>query len=512
MPIQILVRALKSRVVREAIVGAVGERVLQVGGEDEMYQPGEDQPSFLERIVGIGRRVVGFLINVVRTITWSFTRAFSWLLARYNELISFNFNASDAEINGLIRQNNIALASQWGSVAGSATGWISAGVLGAGIGFIMPVIGGALLSSVIAGNVSREGLEEIGANLAQAVNQSGVTLLQNSLLAQLKNTRAFLKSRPGVAEFFLGEERATRLLEYWGAPGGEAWSIAGAFEETIELIENDTARAFADAFFDEFGDSFIEGGYIIAGTLDEMWAANKRQKKENLGEFREVIVRPDREVDERIYMAGYTNTLMPAIATTLANHQMLFNRDVGEIVGQPAFDWYRANIQRRKLTVEFIDKDGPPMRHTNGDRVRRATYSIPDVRAGVDWARIKRAARTYTWGKFRAVAKLDNGRQMAVYGATPEGARDKLEDLLELSTAEVISMNISEEVERNITLRKTPTQMWPYRATLLVRRGSADRTGRTDLQGNTFDEEILKFYLWPDTEPPDMPIIPAGGD
>jgi len=515
MPIQLLVRTLKSREVRAAITNVVGERILQVGGETETYNPGEDRPSFLERLFGLGRRVVGFIISVVSGLGWSFTRAFTWLVSAVTQLTVFNFNASDADINQMIRSNNVSLASLWGGVFGGSTGWLSAVVLGIGAGFIVPVIGGQMLASVIAGRVGQEALEEVAQSFADAMRQSAVTVGQNMLLGAFKHTRSFLKRNPPSWLIgAIGEERFEKLQEYWGAPGGQPWTIAGAFEQEVEeLPGGPIAQAFAEEFADEFFDSLIEGGYIIAGTLDEMWQSNQRASAKTLGEFREVVIKPDRENnDEQIHLVGHTNLLMPTITNTLTQHQLLYNRDVGEIVGQPAPDWYRSQIQRRKLTIKFIDKSGPPLRHDNGDRVREATYSIPDIRAGVDWSRIKRAARTYIWGKFRATANLDNGRQMAVYGATPGGARDKLEELMELSTAEIISMNISEEVVRHARLRKEPTQMWPYKATLLVRRGSVDLRGRTDLEGNTFDEELLKFSLWPDEEPPDMPVIPAGGE
>jgi len=513
MPIQLATSSLKSRAVRGLIANAIGERTLQVGGELDLYTPGEDRPSFLERAVGIGRRVLGFLVSALRGVGWSVTRAATWLISSVTEFTNFNFNATDTELRQAVASNNVALAGMWGGALGSAAGWLTAFILGVGTGFFVPVIGGQMLAGLIAGRVGQEAIEEAAQNFGAAIEQTVDIGKRNGLLLAFINRRNFMKTVPSPLLIgLLGQQRYEQLQEYWGAPGGEPWTIAGRWEEFIEnLPGGQMVQAFVEEFSDEFFDSLIEGGYIIAGTLDEMWQLNKRNTSETLGEFREVIIQPDRQNnDEKIHLVGHSNMLMPAITTTLSSHQLLYNRDVGEIVGQPAPDWYRSQIQRRKLTIKFIDKSGPPLRHDNGDRVREATYSIPDIRAGVDWSRIKRAARTYIWGKFRATANLDNGRQMAVYGATPGGARDKLEELMELSTAEIISMNISEEVVRHARLRKEPTQMWPYKATLLVRRGSADLTGRTDLEGNTFDEELLKFSLWPDEEPPDMPVIPAG--
>ncbi|NET39354.1 MAG: hypothetical protein F6K19_46540 [Cyanothece sp. SIO1E1] len=49
--------------------------------------------------------------------------------------------------------------------------------------------------------------------------------------------------------------------------------------------------------------------------------------------------------------------------------------------------------------------------------------------------------------------------------------------------------------------------MFPAYATLLVRRGNADLEGRTDLEGNTYDEELIRIDLWPDEEPIDLPEL-----
>ncbi|HHP7245230.1 MAG TPA: hypothetical protein ACFE0H_11150 [Elainellaceae cyanobacterium] len=160
-----------------------------------------------------------------------------------------------------------------------------------------------------------------------------------------------------------------------------------------------------------------------------------------------MLIIPDRSArQEKFYVEGRQNAVIPTVTQTLANHQLLYNRDVGEIVGQPAPDWYRAQIQRRKLVIVFRDKEQPPWRREDGARCREATYSIPDYKIGLSWQEIKRAAKFYVWGKFRATANLENGRQMAVYGATASGAKDKLEELHQLCTSSIVSLNVSEEV------------------------------------------------------------------
>jgi hypothetical protein len=159
---------------------------------------------------------------------------------------------------------------------------------------------------------------------------------------------------------------------------------------------------------------------------------------------------------------------------------------------------------QRQVIIEFRSKDRPPWRHLNGDRPRTATYTIPDMKVSVDWQKIKKAAKYYIWGKFRATANLDNGRQMAVYGSTPQIAEDKLKDLMSLSTAKIVTLSITEEKDRNAALKKSPTVMYPAHITVTIRRPTTDPNRRPDIEGNKWNEERKRFEIWQDTEPDDF--------
>jgi hypothetical protein len=123
---------------------------------------------------------------------------------------------------------------------------------------------------------------------------------------------------------------------------------------------------------------------------------------------------------------------------------------------------------------------------------------------GSEWADLKQWCRPYQWGEFRANANLDNGRQMAVYGATAQEAEQTLKRLLNLSTANLVTLSITQEKERNIKLKKHPTRMYPAFATLLFRTPSVDLTGRTDLSGDTWDERKERVPIWRDEEPDEI--------
>lgn len=190
-------------------------------------------------------------------------------------------------------------------------------------------------------------------------------------------------------------------------------------------------------------------------------------------------------------------------------HRQIESKDVGQIVGQPVEDWYKAKPHRRKLTIVFKSVERTPY-YRRDNSLQTATYTIPEPKITLSWEKIKRAAKPYLWGKFCCTANLSNGRQMAVYGASPQVAEDTLRELLELSDCDILTLSVTEEKDRNPKLKKDATQMYLATAITLVRRASTDTTGRTDLDGQTWDESHVRFDLWCDDEPDEFSAVQFG--
>jgi len=180
---------------------------------------------------------------------------------------------------------------------------------------------------------------------------------------------------------------------------------------------------------------------------------------------------------------------------------------MGIVVGQPAASMGRANFQARQLIILFRSRPQPPWRELTGKRCREASVQIPDLKIAVSWEEIKAAASSFTWGKFRATANMDNRRQMAVYGNTAQEAENKLRRLAVLSTSQILTLSVSEEGERPTKLRKEPTIMYPAYATLINRRNTIDGEGRTSIDNQTYDEKTIRFPLWVTKEPKTLPPL-----
>ncbi|NJL39026.1 MAG: hypothetical protein HC899_21475 [Leptolyngbyaceae cyanobacterium SM1_4_3] len=469
----------------------------------------QSEGGIINRIFNFASRLVGFVSTIIRGIAFSATAIFGWLVSGIESLKQFNWNASDADLRALIQAQNVTIATAWGSALGNSFGWIVGIGIGYGVSYLCPVIGSAALARTVTSGALPEALEEISASLLGAVRTTAASFGQSLLINGYMQYRALLKRVPyGVLANLYGEDGASFIKNVWGNQGEPDLSFNNVMDEAVERIQSNTVRAFVESFLEESWDGFTEAGFVVAAEIDAAIEQARAGSQGALGPSRTVLLTPDeRSPEETIALTGEESLVKNTIQSTIAQHRMIFNRDVGQIVGQPAEDWYRAKPQRRKLCIVFRDRPRPPWRRADGHRCKQATYSIPDAKTGLTWAEIKRAADAYTWGRFRCTANLENGRQMAVYAASPQEAERKLRQLMLLSTDAITTLSITEEKDRNPNLRKSPTPMYPAFFTLLIRRPAVGLTGRTDLEGTRWEEDHIRVDLWTPEEPPNTPVL-----
>jgi hypothetical protein len=486
MPITLSRANLLSRSVRQSVSGSGLTRKLNLSGKLQSNQndgsggSGGFLQNFFNTAMSWGRRFIGFLSNIFRGIGFTFGAIFGAVVRASQAISTFDWNASDKEIQAQINARNVALAGTWGATLGSGTGWLVGIGIGYGFTIVCPVIGSARLAKLVAGEATLEALEEVGSTAINAVRQTAATLGTNALLS--------------------GYRRFRRALGINPPDSAPSWTIAGKIEEKIDSIKSPTVKAFVEEFTDEFFDSFIEAGYIFAYELDSQLAAARAANAG--GVSRAVRITPDKEAPgEAIVLVGAQDTIKSTVQTTLAQHKLIYNRDVGMIVGEPAADSLKARPHQRKLSIVFKGVERPPLRLQNGDQAQSVTLTIPDPKPGLSWNQIKRAAKPYNWGPYRCTAQLTNGRQIAVYGASALEAEEKLRDLLDLSTCEISTLGITQQKDRNPRLKKNATRVYPYAASLLVRRDSVDPDKGRTIGDKTMAEKIIRFELWTQNEP-----------
>ncbi|MBD2090375.1 hypothetical protein H6F67_10965 [Microcoleus sp. FACHB-1515] len=485
--ISITRNALQSQTVRNLI----GERAIDILADlalPETEEQDENQNPITRWLGGLAKRLPGFLLNIVeRAVSWLLSNAWSVIVEAAFTIVNFDWNQTDTALRAAITANNVQIAGALGQALGTGSVWLVSIALATGATLKFPVLGGK-----VALALAEEGGEEIRGQVVSLLNTTRGALARNAVLGTmltLRRLRLF-----GLAP--ITEQR-------------EPWSIASAVEERIERIGNEALRAFAENFIEGAVDAIIEVGYVVSYAIDDFYSTSRLANETMFGEDRTVKVIPDRNNEEEfITIRGPQQLLKQNVQTALTAHRWVHNRDLGQLVGQPAEDWVQAGMQRRKLTIVFKSKEAPPWIAAPGQpRVKEVTYTIPEPELGLTWQKIKTAAKHYTWGKFRATANLNNGRQMAVYGATEAEAERKLRELLELSQGELLTLSVSEEKDRHPNLRKEAREMYPAYATLLIRRSTAEITGTNDLSGNNYAEELRRIELWPDQEPPNTPAL-----
>lgn len=485
MPLALTRTNLLSRATRAAVAGGSLSRRLNINPSlasniDDGSGAGNLLQQAAKAIKSWARRFGGFISAALRGISITVSSIFGIFVNATQQLSQFNWNASDRQLKATIQQRNIQLTSIWGGAIGAGVGWIAGIGVGYGLTVLCPVIGSASLARLAAGETTLEALEEMRSTTANALRATSGILGTNLLVGGYMKFRKALGIHP--------------------ADNAPSWTIAGKIEEKIESIRDPLIQAFVEEFVDEFFDSFIESGYVFAYELDAQLAAARAAKQPQVE--RQIELTPDKEApDEKLILVGDEADLKTQIRETIVSHRLIANRDVGQIVGQPAEDWYRAQPRRRSLTILFCSRPAPPFNISKSDRSQTATYTIPEPKVNLKWGEIKAAAKPYTWGRFRVTANLTNGRQMAVYGASAKEAEEKLKELLTLSTCEILTVSTSEERVRHTKIKKEATRMHPIYGNLLVRKASTDGKGRTDLEGKTWAENHTRFALWTKDEP-----------
>ncbi|MGL5872848.1 MAG: hypothetical protein ACRC2R_10855 [Xenococcaceae cyanobacterium] len=434
------------------------------------------------------KRFGGFIVNAVRAIfNWALSDIFDWLVETYFELKYFDWNQTDAEIKAAIDANNAAIFGELGDLAGTGLVWFIGIGASTALASKYPVVAGE-----VALKLAQEGNEEIRARFTNLLRVTARSTLHNLALS------GFLTIR--------------KLRLFGLAPvteSKEPWIIADKIDNAIQKIPSLNIRAFVSRFLEAIEDNLIDMGYVICTTIEDHYALARERKLEEGGQQRTVILQPDKEVeDEKLVIEDDQNSTMQTVRDTLNTYALVHNRDVGQIIGQPYEDWYRAKPQRRFMEIIFKSKEKPPWREGDGKRASEYSFSIPDVKAGLTWNEIKTAAKKYTWGEMRVWADLDNGRQLVINASTKAEGISKIKELATLTTAKILKFSSSSEEDPPPERKKKATMAYPCYANLTIRKPTIVGEGIATIDGQNLKSAKTRIELWHDTEPEDSEPIP----
>lgn len=434
------------------------------------------------RVINIGARGAGWIIrNLLGVASFSFSGLWSWLVNTGQRLVNFDWNASDEELKRLANSGYFAAAATWGSFVGSGLGWLAGIGLGYGVSMLCPVIGSAALARYISGQVALEAVEEVSQNLRVAVLETMRAMANQATISLYINSRKFLKRNSDRLP-----PRLRDVIDNWGSDNGPRVTISESIEEQIERLPL-PLQIFTEEALDEFFDSFIEAGYIIAQELDTAMAAAKAARPEN--PERGLILYPDRDnPNDKVVLAGTQEQLIPQVQGILSTKRTLDGKDVGEIAAVPIYEVISPQTSRYTLTIHYSEFDMPPLTR-NGRRGKSVRLKTSDSELGISFNQLKIAFKPYTWGGLRATTHLDNGRQLAVYGINETECNDITRSLLSFTSAEP-TRTIYTDVNSGqpVNMRKSPTRMYPYKATMAI-RSLNQISGRYNVETQT-------IFLW----------------
>lgn len=241
----------------------------------------------------------------------------------------FNWNASDEELDQQINASITSLSARLGGFLGKSAGYLIAG--GGSIAAIW--VFNESLGSYLLKEAAPELIDELVTDFAalarltaqQAINIAGINLF--------KQGRRFIK---WYAEFYNGyiPSEVSDAIRNWGKKGSQPWSFSGQLENFIEAIPDGALKAGVEEFNDEFWDALREASYVIAQGADA-WIAQQQLSNtvaNPLGQMRYVEITPNRaNPDEKIILAGDEELLQQQITATIAEAQVLADKDVGVV-------------------------------------------------------------------------------------------------------------------------------------------------------------------------------------
>jgi hypothetical protein len=183
-----------------------------------------------------------------------------WCAGRALQLVNFNWNESDQQLDAKVKAAEKNLWSISGGTVGTLAGITFCGVIpGAAVVRVNP----AKLAAIK--EVDEELYEEMLPairNLVMATLRVGTTRFFTTIY---KNSRRMLKSNsPLFRQIPIIGETMGNWLDAWGAPDAKPWSINIAVKAVIKTIKDENIQEFFEELWEEFIESCAESVFVLS--------------------------------------------------------------------------------------------------------------------------------------------------------------------------------------------------------------------------------------------------------
>lgn len=451
---------------------------------------------------------IGAALSAIPHLIWSLTAIWDLFVQGILAVYYFDWNMPDSALDQQAEAQWQSYAGMLGGTVGNTLGWIACGVIPATS--IMAI--NESMGAYVLKEVGEEAFEEFTFNVSYVLQVTLRNLAQQGFYHTYKNVRRWLKDpeNPTLDRIF-SPSKADEIRENWGEADSESFTFAGEVEERIEQIPSQFWQNFTEELIEEAFDACIEAGYVVANSLDGYLAQQRLASNQINGPLRVVEVQPDRSNErEKIIIAGPEQQAKAAITQAIAHYQLIDNRDIGQIVGQPVGDYIRERELSLRLKFQLFSEPSPPYGSPNSGRVVRAQITVPNIkRTALDWTTLRAAvggANGYMWGPYVATGRINARDRVKASGSTEAEAEGRVRAVMTLSDDTLKTINTTKQVrdlERlvNDRLYHSPTRIYPGYVTIINRQRvlAADR-GRIAVDGNYMDRSE-RFDLWRPTAP-----------
>lgn len=467
-----------------------------------------------------------------QTAAFSVTGLMQNFIQGVTALYKFDWASTDEKLNKQIEESLKQLAIMSAGSFGQMLGWAVCGGLG---GQVLTKFDSAMaatlcrtykfknadpskkLSETATEELNEEMLEEMAGAYAALLMQAHKVSQQIAFTKLFMGVRSLMKMS-GLADKLFGSEFAKK----WGESELPPITMAGFVEEQIKKIPDETVKRMVEQGLENFLESCQEALMLTASGMDSWIAYQKAAANNNvLGKQRKVkviFVSQDNQAKESVVITGGEEILKPAIAQTIAQHQLIGNRSVGTVITRPVNEGSHSRLPRDiELRIEFSSFKSPY--GNTGKAAAKAAYKIACSRSKLDWNLIKQAAggsNGYMYGPCRVTWFVSDGGQYPVFGASKSECEQRLEAFLALSNLEMISATSGEEEEGGRRKKangnmKERVRVYPHWVTVTwFKRTTSITEGRQFLNRDSRGElRSKKIALWHDKQPKDWEILLA---
>lgn len=295
MVLSLDLNSLSSRSARRAI----GNNGIRRFARNAIEQQRDESGNILSSIWNGFSRFTGFLIGGVKSIfgalSFGLSTIWGWFTSATQFIWNFNWNASDQELEQGITASFNALGGTLGGTLGNALGYLACGAVPGAIIFAFNEPMGAYVLK----EVSEEAFEEIASNVSILIRQTTNLLVKVTAVWLYKNIRTLWRKpdnefkRQLIAKGNLTPVQIDQAL----AARNKPWSFAIAFENFIDGIDNQFLKNFTEELVEEFSDSCIEAGYVVANAVDSYQANQRLSNNGFFGSDRTVEIVLNRDAD-----------------------------------------------------------------------------------------------------------------------------------------------------------------------------------------------------------------------